>query len=152
MTTYNGNQSSRTIWLLFGDDDWMYNLTNKFVSHVHYFIIINEQVPTNKNYGIDHQNRGEQYSTLLQLYLQKWWLCLQWFNTFAFLHLNFTPRLSVWEHKVFFCFLHLIIKNYWLMLLKRLKSYVTDKVLPCALWHFGNSTMNTEKVKLFQHL
>lgn len=31
------------------------------------------------------------------------------------------------------CFFNLIIKNYWLVLSKKIDHYVTDKVLPCAL-------------------
>jgi len=31
---------------------------------------------------------------------------------------------------------------------QKLKLYVTNTVLPYASWNFGNSTMNTEGVKL----
>jgi len=36
------------------------------------------------------------------------------------------------------------------MLFKKLKLYVTDKIFPYALWNFGNSTINTEGVKLLR--
>jgi len=45
---------------------------------------------------------------------------------------------------LFFFFHLIIIKNDWLVLLKKFKRFVTHEVLPYALWISGNSIINTE--------
>jgi len=45
-------------------------------------------------------------------------------------------------------FFNLIIKNYWLLLSKKLKRYDTGRVLTNAIYYFGNFVINIEGVKL----